>query len=115
MRRLAGWERSFQVWDFSVSYSRLLLRSLRDSSPSRVDVLFSNVEFMHVPASFSQLRIDVADGRSFGGVEIPESVAGSWYVLNNGQSYIFASHCQWHEDEGNFRTASRFGPFARTD
>jgi hypothetical protein len=56
MAGVATWESEFTVWDYSVSYSRLLLRSLQDSSPSRVDVLFSNVLFMHMPTSFSACR-----------------------------------------------------------
>ncbi|GIE77455.1 hypothetical protein Aph02nite_34050 [Actinoplanes philippinensis] len=115
MTSIASWEREFEVWDFSVSYSRLLLRSLRDTSPTRVDVLFSNVRFMHLPTQLEQLRIDLVAGHSFGGVDIPNSVKGNWYAINGGQSYIFATHCQWHEDEGNFKSESQFGPFARTD
>jgi hypothetical protein len=115
MRNVATWEREFDVWDFSVSYSRLLLRSLQDSSPSRVDVLFSNVRLMHLSTQFERLRIDVAVDRSFAGMEFPDSVKGDWYVINGGQSYVFATHCQWHEDDGNFKSPSKFGPFARTD
>ncbi|MEU4243626.1 hypothetical protein [Actinoplanes sp. NPDC026619] len=115
MHEIASWEREFEVWDYSVSYSRLLLRSLQDESPSRVDVLFSNVAFLHLPTEFPSLRIGRAEGRSFGGVEIPDSVKGDWYTLNDGQAYVFATHCQWHEDDGNFKTPSKFGPFARTD
>jgi len=93
MRNVAIWEREFDVWDFSVSYSRLLLRSLHDSSPSRVDVLFSNVRMMHLSTQFERLRIDVAEGRSYGGIEFPDPVKGNWYVINEGQSYVFATHC----------------------
>ena len=115
VRNVATWERGFDVWDFSVSYSRLLLRSLQDSSPARVDVLFSNVRFMHLSTEFERMQIDTAEGRSFGGIEFPDSVKGDWYVINGGQSYVFATHCQWHEDDGNFKSPSKFGPFARTD
>jgi len=112
---VATWERDFQVWAYSVSYSRLLLRSLQDPSPSRVDVLFSNVMFMHLPTSFPRLRIRMAEGRQFGGIDIPDSVKGNWYAINSDQSFVFAGHCQWHEDDGNFTSPSRFGPFRRTD
>lgn len=115
MSNIANWAREFKVWHYSVSYSRLLLRSLRDSSPSRVDVLFSNVIFLHLPTNFPSLRIDLVEGRSFGGIEIPETVKGNWYSINGGESYVFATHCQWHEDDGNFKTPSRFGPFGKTE
>jgi hypothetical protein len=115
MRHLATWEREFSLWDYSVSYSRLLLRSLRDASPSRVDILFSNVVFMHLPAGFQRMQIEMADGRHFAGVDMSGPAKGNWYVMNGGESFVFATHCQWHEDEGNFKSASRFGPFNRTE
>src|SRR5690349_5152231 len=104
MRNVVTWEREFEVWDYSASYSRLLLRSVRDLRPLRVDVLFSNVGFMHLSTQFQRLQIDVVEGRSFGGIEIPESVKGDWYVINGGRSCVFATHCQWHEDDGNFKS-----------
>lgn len=115
MQSIATWEREFKVWDYSVSYSRLLLRSLRDLGPARVDVLFSNVLFMHLPTSFRRLQIDLAEGRPSGVIEIPDASNGNWYVINGGESYVFATHCQWHEDDGNFKSPSRFGPFGRTE
>jgi hypothetical protein len=115
MQNIATWEREFRVWDYSVSYSRLLLRSLRDLSPTRVDVLFTNVAFMHLSTNFQRLQVDMTEGRPSGVAEIPDSVVGNWYTINGGESYVFATHCQWHEDDGNFKSPSRFGPFARTE
>jgi hypothetical protein len=115
MRTVATWDRGFEVWDYSVSYSRLLLRGLRDASPSRVDVLFSNVRLMHLLAQLERLQIDIVEGRSYERIKMPDSVKGNWYVINEGESYIFATHCEWHEDDGNFKSPSRFGPFPRTD
>ena len=114
MRNIARWDRDFQVWAYSVSYSQLLLRSLGDESPARVDVLFSNVRLMHLVPEMSTLSIDMADGRSFRGFEMPQLAKGNWYVINDGESYVFATHCQWHEDEGSHGSPSHFGPLRGT-
>lgn len=111
---LARWERSFRVWHYSVSYQQLLLRSLTENSPTRVDVLFSNVNFMHIPTNFERFEVHEDEQFTMPGVEI-ESPRGKWFIVNDGVGYIHATHCQWHEDEGNSMTPSRFGPLRHTD
>jgi len=45
--------RRFQVWEYTVSHAQLLLRSVRDEgNPTRIDLLFKNVGFVALPASF---------------------------------------------------------------
>ncbi|OSZ61768.1 hypothetical protein OQI_03395 [Streptomyces pharetrae CZA14] len=116
MASVARWERAFRTWHFSVSYNQLLLRSLSDdASPARVDVLFSNVHFLHMPTSLARLDIHKGEGSHPPGVEVPAGVRGEWFTINAGEGYVYATHCQWHEDEGNAMTPSRFGPLKRTD
>lgn len=116
MTLVAMWDRAFRAWHFSVSYNQLLLRSLSDdTSPARVDVLFSNVYFLHVPTTFARLEIHKGEGFDPPHVEIPVGTRGEWFTINTGEGYVHATHCQWHEDEGNAMTPSRFGPLKRTD
>ncbi|MCX4674866.1 hypothetical protein OG413_05920 [Streptomyces sp. NBC_01433] len=116
MTLVAAWERPFRMWHFSVSFNSLLLRSLRDdASPARVDVLFSNVFFLQMPTTCSQLEIRTGEGIDAPKVEIPAGTRGQWYTINSGKGYLYATHCEWHEDEGTAMSPSRFGPLRRTD
>jgi hypothetical protein len=55
---LQPWHREFQLWHYSVSYSQLLLRAIDESArPNRMDVLFTNVEFMQVRNRYSTLSV----------------------------------------------------------
>jgi hypothetical protein len=112
VHRLIQWEREFQVWHYTVSYSQLLLRSLgHDDRDTRVDILFSNVYLMHLRPAFAQLRIDLADDDwTRDAVALPRGVPAKWYVLNEDEGYVLATDCQWHEDRGDHHSPSKFGP-----
>ncbi|MEE1801090.1 hypothetical protein PUR57_20805 [Streptomyces sp. JV176] len=99
-----------------MSFNSLLLRSLSDDvSPARMDVLLSNVFFLRMPTTFSRFEIRTGDGFDLPRVEIPAGTRGEWFTINAGEGYVYATHCEWHEDEGNAMTPSRFGPLKRTD
>ncbi|MEU0677026.1 hypothetical protein ABZ330_29825 [Streptomyces sp. NPDC006172] len=116
MAVVTAWERPFRMWHFSVSYNQLLLRSISDdSSPARVDVLFSNVFFLHLPSTYPRLEICTDENFCPPDVRIPQGTRGQWFTVNQGAGYVYATHCQWHEDEGSALTPSRFGPLKRTD
>lgn len=119
MHEIANWSRDFRVWHYSVSYSQLLLRSLdSEEFDTRIDVLFSNVQALHLPTSFDRLRIDQADtpeARSFLQEDLAEIPNGHTFILNDSKYYVQATHCQWHEDKGGPRTPSKFGPFKGVD
>lgn len=116
MTLVAAWDRPFRMWHFSVSYNQLLLRSLSDdASPARVDVLFSNVSVLRLPTTLPRLEIHTDDEFAPPGVGVPAGTRGQWFTVDDGTWYVHATHCQWHEDEGNALTPSHFGPFRRTD
>ena len=112
---LASWDRPFQLWHYSVSYSRLLFRSVGDGLSGRVDVLFSNVEAMHVENAYEQLEIELRPDWNPSGFRNLSGMPGQWFSLNSAVGFVRATHCEWHEDEGNAMSPSRFGPFRRTD
>ncbi len=90
-------------------------QSPRHPFPARVDVLFSNVFFLQMPTTCQRLEISTGGEFTPSGVEIPAGTRGQWYIINSGSGYLFATHCEWHEDEGTAMTPSRFGPLRRTD
>lgn len=115
MELVAEWDRPFRIWHYSVSYRQLLLRSLVESTPSRVDILFSNVRFLHVSTDFDRLEVCVdSEFLPPGPVDL-DGMPGKWFVLNGGAGYLYGTHFQWHEDDGSALTPSRFGPLKRTD
>lgn len=118
MQLIREWQRPFRIWQYSVSYSRLLLRSVNvDGTNTRVDVLFSNTEMMHLTPRMDHLSIcevSFTEAQSF----IPSlkpPVRGRIYFLNSGDAYIYATHCEWHEDEGGPASTSHFGPLRGTN
>ncbi|MFI5678789.1 hypothetical protein [Streptomyces cellulosae] len=113
MQRITQWDRPFQAWSYAVSHSRLLLRSVNtEGSNTRIDALLSNVEMMHLSPDMERLAIDEGDFSEVGSLTHQPShrPRGKVFIINDGESYISATHCQWHEDEGGPRSPSKFGP-----
>ena len=114
MEKVAEWDREFRIWHYTVSYSQLLLRSINvEGSETRIDVLFSNVSMMNLPSSLEHLRIDrlePSDPQARAHEGVHQNRETSVYLLSGGEFYIYATHCEWHEDLGGTRTPSKFGP-----
>ncbi|WP_234320224.1 hypothetical protein [Streptomyces sp. SBT349] len=71
---------------------------------------------MKLQPSFEPLAIHRADeeeAAQFLGAQLPSY--GSLFLLNDGSHYVCASTCSWHEDQGDHRTPSRFGPLRGTE
>ncbi|MCL6296973.1 hypothetical protein [Streptomyces kronopolitis] len=117
MKKINSWNRKFQVWQYSVSHSTLLLRSVNaERDNSRVDVLFPAVSLMHLKPSFGALEIHEADDDDLLKF-LPESGDkhhGKLYLLNHGEAYVCAAQCVWNEDDGDHHSPSRFGPLRGT-
>lgn len=117
MERLAAWNREFRLWHYSVSYSQFLVRSVNiPGEETRIDVLFSNVRRILLSHEYEHLVIDRLDEGDAGfevaaGCEDWENV----FLVNGGPDFVVASHFKWHEDVGDARSPSKFGPFRRTD
>ncbi|RMI42044.1 hypothetical protein [Streptomyces triticirhizae] len=116
MRELVGWQRKFQVWQYSVSHSVLLLRSTpTQEHPTRIDVAFSDVTVMRVRDSFASLLLSETTPEQAAAYASPDDIRRrNLYLINDGEGYVAAGNCAWHEDEGNHRTPSRFGPLRGT-
>lgn len=63
--------RRYVIWEYAVTHAQLLLRSQRDNdNPTRIDVLFKGVSFLHMPDGLDIESIDEvspAEVRSIGG------------------------------------------------
>lgn len=63
--------RRYVLWEYTVSHGQLLLRSARDNdNPTRIDVLFKDVGFLHMPDGLDIESIDeisAAEVRAIGG------------------------------------------------
>lgn len=61
-----GWigePRKFQVWEYTVSHSQLLLRSPKEGGyRTRIDVLFKNVDFFRLGTTAVLDRIEEVEG-----------------------------------------------------
>ncbi len=107
-----SWQREFRTWHYTVSYSQLLLRSLNaEAQPRRIDLLFSNVEYMRIDAEYDQLAIEeISSSDPRLGESAIQPKYGKIFLVNGGPHLVIATHCQWHEDDGGAHSASQFGP-----
>jgi hypothetical protein len=109
-------ERFFQVWAFTVSKTKLLLRSTNDGGRStRIDVYFGGVDRMFLKSEYHGLRVAEADRVD---LELYRERYGDlrpgltlFAVEPRLESFVVAGVMQWHEDNGGFRDPSRFGHF----
>lgn len=109
-------QRKFMIWAYSVSHSRLLLRSTMGSDhPTRIDLYFGRVARMLLRPVYQGLRAGVADTPDtekyrdrYG--EIPAGY--TLYTLEPDlASFVVAGVMQSHEDTGGFQEKSYFGRF----
>jgi hypothetical protein len=114
---MGPWDRDFQVWHYSVSHSTLLLRSIdADRYDTRVDVAFFGVRAMYVRDSYDMLAVTTgppADQMTLS----DQKWAGEplvHFTINGGPDYVLATNCSCHEDNGDSRSASKFGPLRAT-
>ncbi|MEU2760137.1 hypothetical protein [Streptomyces sp. NPDC007094] len=119
MGKIVEWNREFQVWQYSVSHSTLLLRSVNvEGFNTRLDVAFMAVELMHLQPDYGHLEISEANNEERGqilGAQSSDSAAGTLYLLNGGEGYVLARKCSWHEDLGDHHAPSKFGPLRGTE
>lgn len=119
MAKIAVWEREFQVWQYSVSHSSLLLRSVNvEGFETRIDVLFTAVELMHLRPYCARLEISEATSMERGNIldgQLAAELPGTLYLFNGGEGYVLARRCSWHEDLGDHHAPSKFGPLRGTE
>jgi hypothetical protein len=113
-----SWERVFRAWHYSVSYSQLLFRSVdANKEPRRIDVLFSNVERMEVDSRYERFAVQELDAANvkWSQMRISMHRGAKPFSINAGSGFVVATHCQWHQDDGDALSPSKFGPLPHTD
>jgi hypothetical protein len=106
--------RYFQVWSYSVTKTRLLLRStLEGGERSRIDLYFGGVSRMLLRPAYDGLTLVEAGAaeretfRDHYGEITPDAEV---FLLEPGlASFVVAGVAQWHEDTGTSRDPSYFG------
>ena len=110
-------DRVFQLWTYTVSMSRLLLRSTKsDQFQTRVDVAFQNVQAVQLPTSLPGLVVSEA-GRAETERIVKETglLAEDDYTFfsvidSNFTGYIVASVVVSCEDSGEYYEPSQVWP-----
>jgi len=109
--------RTFQVWSYSVSMGRLLLRSTKsDHFETRVDVAFQNVKAIQIPTLLPGPLIDEATPLKASRIATEmglEPDADMKFFLLEGSSfagYVVASVMDTSEDSGEYYEPSRVWP-----
>ncbi|MFD7083923.1 hypothetical protein ACFYXV_11370 [Streptomyces sp. NPDC002181] len=116
MSELYRSDRTFKVWAYTVSHTRLLLRStIQNDGENRIDVFFGGVDRMLLQPVYEGLTIAEASAEDLRAYERRYGPLGrSLHLYRLGDDrdgFVVAGVVQWHEDLGNSRTPSYFGHF----
>lgn len=108
-------DRPFQLWFYTVSHSCLLLRATpRAEGESRIDMLFTPVNYIEMPHLVPSLAVHESwpeDWPAGHAATRQETVgSGKIYRLSwrGGSGCIIAGVLAWHEDDGDYSTPSHF-------
>ena len=105
-------DRDFQIWDYSVSHGRLLIRSPKGMQfRKNIDIKFFGVQYLSLPRHLKCLTIDHANDEEF---ESLKKTMGDSLKLDNvhilecifGRCVVIASHIKVELNElGIFETS----------
>lgn len=110
-------DRSFQVWAYSVSMARLLLRSTKSETfATRQDVLFQNVKALKLPTSLDGLVVAEAEPAESAKISVETGLLPSAdttiFTVRAGafDGYVVAGVCVAAEDDGEYFEPSKLWP-----
>jgi len=110
-------DRHFQVWAYSVSMGRLLLRSTKSENfTTRIDVYFQNVTAMNLRTSMDGLVVTLAEREAAVRISdesglLPDD-STKFFDIECGRrkGFVVASLTVETEDEGEYYEPNRFWP-----
>jgi hypothetical protein len=97
-------DRHFQVWDYHVSHSRMLIRSsISPENSTNQDIIFYSVDFLDIPTIFRGLTLATVGWDEALGAGIPADEFGHSTVFrletDGKRFYIVALACYIYENE----------------
>lgn len=107
----------FQTWEYTVSHGQLLLRSTKsDDTPTRIDVLFKNVDAMKIARNYSGLRVreatDVERDSLLDELALEDPTQSLWIVESTGfRGFVAAGVMLVHEDDKEYDEPSALMPY----
>ena len=115
-KEIVNYKRFFQMWQYTVGHSQLLLRSVkRDDFVTRVDVLFKNVSVIQLPTTFDALSIsELSEGEEISHIlpDFRHEKGKKNFVVRGSQSqvvgYVIAGALAFHEDDLEYHDPSHF-------
>jgi hypothetical protein len=113
---IVNYNRTFQMWSFTVGHGQLLIRSTKSEAHStRVDILFKNVKSVYLPTLLNDLSISkVQDATVITQLilQMPEFEVDDVNVYEvagkNYKGFVVAGFCGWHEDDKEYNEPSAF-------
>jgi len=93
-------ERSFQVWEYWVSHSQLLVRSPAEISyPRNIDITFAGVQYMELPAIMPDLElVDPLPEEQLRATELvgrPVPIEQVFVLVTGGHRYLVVAGGMW--------------------
>ena len=114
MNKTVRYQRTFQVWAYTVSHGQLLLRSTKSqSTPTRIDILFKDTAAMCLPAAFDNLILSRAQANDLGLDAATAATTGKTvYRLKgtNFDGFVVAGAVVVHEDDREYDEPSEIYP-----
>ncbi len=110
-------DRRFQIWAYSASMGRLLLRSTKSNDfATRIDILFQNVKAIKLLASLDGLVISRLEAIEVDPIALETGLVESdettiFSILAHGfDGYVIAGACIVSEDNGEYFDPSSLWP-----
>ena len=104
--------RSFRLWRARVSHGELLLRSVKNGEPTRIDALFKPVLAMKLKTTLLGLLVRPADRAEQAAIEreVGRNDGAHVFIVESADfsGYVVASTFAWHEDDREYHEPSHF-------
>jgi len=106
--------RTFQLWDFHVSHSRLLIRSPKSTNDLlNQDIIFYGVTHLDLPATFFGLDIEQLPDGEAGGKFTPTLGSTTFRLMTTGQAcFLAAVACKVLENDLDLFDSSLEPPYS---
>ena len=93
---MAGFERKFQVWEYWISHSQLLLRSHKTVTHAQnIDIIFIDVKYIELPTFMTDLEVTAPSAEDYMKAEQamgrPVPAERVFAILANGRRHLIVA------------------------